>query len=85
MEMKTCSICGIEKPIEKFPNKKTGNFCRQCANNRQRMFVGIEDSMCSRDEKDAAIDILERMGYVVGGEQTVHEQFLDRHPQFKKA
>ena len=78
-----CSICDVEKDITKYATPKN-NICQTCSNLRNRTVIGIEDSLLSPMEIQQTRDILEGLGYFLNSDKTIHQQWLDRHPELKK-
>jgi hypothetical protein len=84
MEMKrVCTICKVEKDITRYATPKN-NICQLCANIRNRTFMGLADSQLSPMEIQQTKDILEGLGYFLDSDKTIHQQWLDRHPELKK-
>jgi len=83
MEKKYCKACDELKTPEEFHSQGT-NICRKCMWARQNRPLGIDNSMLTEVEKDSARVLLRALGYELNSDRTIHQQFLERHPELKK-
>ena len=82
MDGKVCGRCGVFRPFEDYHRRTASSDgmdyrCKPCRQAEVGKVRSLEDSL-EPYVKEGATEILESLGYVVGGPESVYTQFKRR-------